>query len=644
MACCLAALLVTASGAATPNTGLKPCATTFFLVARTGAARAVAGLKPCATTFTTAGAASRWIELRSTNFLLAGDATEGELRDVARRLEEFREALSRLVPGARFPAKPTVVLVFANQKSYEPFRPLFRGKPIEAAGFFQPGRDANYVTMALDARADPYPVVFHEFTHLFIDANLAAGPLWFAEGLAEYYSSFRVSDDGKHANVGKVIARHVLLLRTRWVPLDALLAADHDSALYNDSSDRHVFYAESWASVHYLLLGEPARAPQVFTFIDHLAAGTPREEAWRQAFGTSVPALEKELRRYVQQAGFRSQIVTFTEPIASRTGAPAQPLGEAAVEARLGDLLMKMDRQDEAEARLQHALRLDPGQVAAHLSLGELRLQQHKDGEALAYLERATTLDPGSFAAHSAYGEALLRRVGTRPAEAIDAGRRAFARALEIRPDSPKAMAGLAWAYLAADQLMDEAQRLAERAVQADPAEPDHVLLLAQVLARQRDFAGARARLGTLMAWSRTEIREQAREAMAALADYEKSTAAPPGKETVRAGNGVLLFLRVAREGEQRAFGALGRIECESARILFHVTSGDRVLRLSAARMEAVEFISHRDDLNGRIECGARQPPDPVYVTWRPAPASDGEAVAVEFVPKNYVPKAERQR
>ncbi len=81
--------------------------------------------------------------------------------------------------------------------------------------------------MALDARADPYPVVFHEFTHLFIEANLAAGPLWFAEGLAEYYSSFNVSDDGKHANVGRVVARHVLLLRNRWVPLDAVLSAGH---------------------------------------------------------------------------------------------------------------------------------------------------------------------------------------------------------------------------------------------------------------------------------------------------------------------------------------------------------------------------------------------------------------------------------
>jgi hypothetical protein len=73
------------------------------------------------------------------------------------------------------------------------------------------------------------------------------------------------------------------------------------------------------------------------------------------------------------------------------------------------------------------------------------------------------------------------------------------------------------------------------------------------------------------------------------------------------------------------------------------------MLRLSVPRMETVEFISYRDDLTGAVPCGARKPPDPVYVTWRPGPAGpagrtpDGEAVAVEFVPKDYVPKFEKR-
>jgi hypothetical protein len=186
----------------------------------------------------TLAAAPRWIELQSANFLLTGDAAERDIRDVARRLEEFREALSRLLPKVRFASTPTVVLVFANRKAYEPFRPLFQGKPVEVGGMFQSGLDVNYVTVVLGARDDPYPIIFHEFTHLFVNANLGRVPLWFGEGLAEFYSSFEVSGDGKHAKVGKVIEPHVLMLRERWVPLGDVLAATHDSPLYNNSRNR----------------------------------------------------------------------------------------------------------------------------------------------------------------------------------------------------------------------------------------------------------------------------------------------------------------------------------------------------------------------------------------------------------------------
>ncbi len=160
-------------------------------------------------------AAPRWTEIQSANFLLAGDVGERDVRDVGRRLEEFREALSRLLPSARFPSTPTIVLVFANKKSYDPFRPVFQGKPVDVSGFFQSGLDATYVTMVLGTRDDPYPIIFHEFTHVFVSTSLDHVPLWFSEGIAEFYSSFQVSSDGKHASVGRMIEPHVMLLRRR---------------------------------------------------------------------------------------------------------------------------------------------------------------------------------------------------------------------------------------------------------------------------------------------------------------------------------------------------------------------------------------------------------------------------------------------
>ena len=39
--------------------------------------------------------------------------------------------------------------------------------------------------------------------------------------------------------------------------------------------------------------------------------------------------------------------------------------------------------------------------------------------------------------------------------------------------------------------------------------------------------------------------------------------------------------------------------------------------RFVAASLNALAFISHRDDLRSTIACTIRTPPDRVYVTWR---------------------------
>ncbi len=468
-----------------------------------------------------AHAAPKWIQLRSANFLLEGDADERDIRDVARRLEEFRETLSRLLTNARFDRTPTIIVVFGNDRSYAPVKPTFQGKPVDSPAFFQPGPDAHYVAMVV-GRADPLAMVFHEFTHQFVRANLGIVPLWFEEGLAEYYSSF--SADGKRAYVGKVIEPFVLMLRDRWVPLVQVLTTVHASPLYNNDANRDVFYAESWAFVHCLLNGpgSDARRVQLFRFLYRLGTGMALEQASMEAFGASIAGMEKELRQYVRQMSFTSGIVTFDQPIEQRVNTKAQPLGEAAAEARVGDLLMHMSRYDEAEKRLQNALRLDPKQVLACVSLGQMRIRQEKRPEGLEYLARAMTVDPDSFEAHLAYGEAIMRGgSGTPPPDTIETARKAYARALEIRPDAPEAMGGLGWTLLLTGQRLDEAQRLAERAMAADPGEPDYAMLLAQLLAKHGDFAGARKLLGPWLASPRVDARERARTVMAWIASLE---------------------------------------------------------------------------------------------------------------------------
>src|ERR1043165_4043711 len=68
-------------------------------------------------------AKDKWVSVQTKNFFLVGNTSEKEIRQVAVRLEQFREAFSILLPGVRINTPvPTTVVVFKSQDSYAPFR------------------------------------------------------------------------------------------------------------------------------------------------------------------------------------------------------------------------------------------------------------------------------------------------------------------------------------------------------------------------------------------------------------------------------------------------------------------------------------------------------------------------------------------
>src|SRR5258705_1182394 len=184
---------------------------------------------------------------------------------------------------------PTSVVVFKSDSSFRPFKP---GPNI--AGYFQPGPDVNYIalTTELQGEQDPFTVIFHEYTHLLVNNTIGNAPAWFNEGLAEYYSTFSISDDQKIV-LGSPISGHVFLLRDKILPLRTLFQVDHKSPYYNERDKQSIFYAESWALLHYLILGNNGqRAAQISPFIKLLEAGVPLEQAFQQIFQSPFETME----------------------------------------------------------------------------------------------------------------------------------------------------------------------------------------------------------------------------------------------------------------------------------------------------------------------------------------------------------------
>src|SRR5262249_23170839 len=182
-----------------------------------------------------------------------------------------------------------------------------------------------------------------------------------------------------------------------------LMAVAHDSPLYNEGSKRSIFYAESWALMHYAILGRPERQGQILKLVELLTNGTPLDRAFVAAFGFEPSQLERELQEYVQRQTYQYAVATFDDSVVKKIPQAASRLPEPEATARLGDLLARMNQPDEATALLNKALAASPDLAFAHAALGMLQERQGKSEEALVHLKRAAALKSNNELAYFYY-------------------------------------------------------------------------------------------------------------------------------------------------------------------------------------------------------------------------------------------------
>lgn len=612
--------------------------------------------------------AEEWTSVQSTNFLLVGNAKEGEIRKVAARLEQFRAAFMRLLPVAHFDASvPLTVIVFKDDAAYRPFEPLYSGQSTGVVGFFQSNPDLDYITLTVDRKhvrsADT--LAFHEYVHLLVRNSFGNAPLWFNEGLAEYYSTFEISDGNKKVTLGRPINYRLQTLREHeLLPLEELFKLDENSPYYTEQAKRSLFYAESWAFVHYLLSG--TRRMQLFTYLELLAKGLDVEAAFRQAFQADFATLERELRDYLRLNKFPQQVITFDKRLEFDTAlTKSARLSEAEAQFYLGDLLLHTNRLDEAAVYLKKALELDPGLARAHASLGVLNVRQNRFAEAKKNLEIASA-NAQNFLVHYYYAYVLSREAigsdniaeGYYNEETVRLMRSHLDKAIELAPQFAEAYRLLAFINLVRDERLDEAIELIKKAIVLSPRRQEFLLLLAQVHLRREEFDVARRILDTLMhSTTSAQVRAQAQTLLASVTEREIYLARVKALEKMAADAtkdasppGVLQPCDAPQPGPQlkkrrfngdQACGQLVRIECEDeGGVILVVEAGERTLRLRNNSLNRITFVTYTLDVRGQVTCGLRTPATPVLVTYRPAknPAGqiDGEAIAVEFVPKEW--------
>lgn len=418
-----------------------------------------------------------WRRVRSANFTIVGDASENQMKKLADRLEQFRQSLQIVLPRANLSdAVPTTVYLFQDESSFHPFKPKYEGKIRDnVAGYFVARPTTNYIVLSSEALrsvarsansklSNPFQLIFHEYFHFVVQNNLDFVPIWLNEGLAEYYSTFETTDEGQVIQLGSPINLHIQILREKQLlPLETLLTVDRKSPHYNESNKTSIFYAQSWALVHYLALGNnQKRAAQFNQFLTLVSADRPQMETFRQVFQTDPKGMEAELRDYVRKFSFPVLNVKLPKQIDYTKDLQTSSLSEADSLFLQGELLAQLRRDQEAEEYFKKALKVASNHSATLLSLGIIRLRQEKPAEAKKYVEQALAADPRNSQAHYQYAR-ILRQEGQKT-DAI----KVLHQAISLQPTMAEAFTDLGFLYLQADD-RDKALEAFAQAIKLDP-------------------------------------------------------------------------------------------------------------------------------------------------------------------------------
>jgi tetratricopeptide (TPR) repeat protein len=444
-----------------------------------------------------------WIQVQSPHFVVATNGNEKQARRIADQFERMRSLFHTLFPNLKIdPSSPIVVLAVKNDSDFRALEPqdyLAKGS-LRLAGLFVRGPDKNYVLMRLEAEGEhPYATIYHEYTHLVL-GKADWMPLWMNEGLAEFYQNTDI--DGIDARLGQPSVENILFLRqARLLPLPVLFSVDHNSPYYHEENKGSVFYAESWAIIHYIMTTDQQPPNRLVRYADLLANGADPQSAAATAFG-DLKKFQDEIDAYVRRAGFvffKKKVPTETDPASFKLGSLTAPQSDAL----RADFLAYNRRTQDARALLDHVLHDEPKNVSAHETMGFIEFSERHIPEAKKWYQQAVELDSQSYLSH--YYFAVMSMQESLDTAAETQVENSLRQCIKLNPSFAPAFDRLAVFLGSRGRNLDEAHMMGLSAVTLEPTNVGYRVNVANVLLRMQQGQNAVVVLRNAMKLAKTE-------------------------------------------------------------------------------------------------------------------------------------------
>ena len=444
-----------------------------------------------------------WVEVRSSNFIVVSNAGEKQARKAALQCEQIRAVFRQsLAVANNYPSPFITVLAAKGEGTMRELLPEYWVKGhAHPAGLFASRLHQYYAAIELDAQgSNPYEIFYHEYYHSITVPYFPDLPVWLSEGLAEFYGHTEIEE--KYVGMGRADDLPRELKDQPLIPLKVLFKVDQSSPYYNEANKTSIFYAESWALTHYLMIGDrQAHKALLIAYLDALSRGKSQDEAATAAFG-DLSKLQMDLLVYIHQATFL--YLKMPPAKIADEELKVRSLSEAEADAYRGGFSMVRGQTQEATATLREALRLDPNVALAHQYLGMAQFLEGQREKALESASQAVALDPRNYL--SRYLRAFLVTSGSGMMSSNGQLEEDLRQAIALRPEFSPPYALLAVYLAGLHRNLEEALALAQKAVSFEPGSSSYQLSLAQVLLRMNKFNEANLATVRASAWARDPV------------------------------------------------------------------------------------------------------------------------------------------